>query len=225
MLVLLDLWAPSFHVPMNLRTSTAACVLVLLQLAVAAESGEPQLIWETHLNPSWSGSADSVVDLAVDAQGNPYAFGTTDNIDGLSSSLLVRFDAAGVEKWIAVTMAGGPRFTRGNALALDHSGRPIVVSTSRKADGTDGQLIVMKWSSTAELLYAELLFSALIDQPAGTNGEGVAVVVDANDYFYVLANHHPLGTQPDELTTAYLRKYTPEGELEWALALTRTDAQ
>jgi hypothetical protein len=192
---------------------------VLLQLTFGAKGDEPRLIWESHLNPTWQGSADSTVDLALDAQGNSYVFGTTDTIDGSTASLLVRFDTAGVEKWIAFTQAGGPRFTRGNAVALDHLAQPIVVSTSRKADGTDGQLIVMKWSATSEFLY-----SALINQPAGTSAEGVAVAVDASDHFYVLANHHPLGTPPDWQTTAYLRKYAPDGQPEWALALTRSDS-
>jgi hypothetical protein len=203
---------------MNSNASVAAFVLVLVQLVFGAKGDEPRLVWETHLNPDRPETSDSVAGLAIDAGGSSYVIGTTDTIDGLSSALLVRYDAAGFEKWMARTTTAEPCFTRGNAVALDHLGRPIMVATSRKGDDTDGQLIVMKWSTADDLLY-----SALINQPAGTSGEGVAVAVDASDHFYVLANHHPLGTQPDQLNTAYLRKYTPDGEPEWALALTRDD--
>jgi hypothetical protein len=205
---------------MKLRAPSAACVLVLLQLTIGTKAEEPRLVWETHVNPSWPPAlADSLVDLAVDPGGNSYVVGTTDTIDGLSAALLNRYDASGVEQWMSIFMHGGPRFTRGNALALDRVGNAIIVATSRKGDGTDGQLFVVKWSAAGKLLY-----SVPIDQPAGTSGEGVAVAVDASDHFYVVANNHPLGTQPDQATTAYLRKYTSDGQPEWALALTRSDS-
>jgi hypothetical protein len=213
--------ASLLHIPMNLSASALVSVLVLFQLTIGTKAEEPRLVWETHVNPSWPPAlADSLVDLVVDAGGNSYVIGTTDTIDGLSAALLNRYDPSGVEKWMSITMAGGPRFTRGNALALDRVGNPIIVATSRKGDGTDGQLIVFKWSAAGVFLY-----SALINQPDGTSGEGVAVAVDASDHFYVVANHHPLGTAPDQATTAYLRKYTFDGQPEWALALTRSDAQ
>jgi hypothetical protein len=205
---------------MNLRASFAACVFALPQLSFPATAAEPRLIWETHLNPDRPAVADSVAELALDAQGNPFMVGTTGNIDGLSSVLLNRYNAAGVLQWSAFAMTGGPRFTRGNALALDRAGQPIMVATSQKADGTDGQLIVMKWAANGDFLY-----SAATHPPAGTSEEGVAVAVDSNDYFYVVANRHPLGTTADQQTTAYLRKYTADGQPEWGLALTRTDAQ
>jgi hypothetical protein len=206
--------------PMNLRPTLAAALFAVLPLVFGASAGEPRLIWETHLNPDRPAIADSIAELALDAQANSFVIGTTGNLDGLSSALLARYNPAGAAQWTAVTSAGGPRFTRGNALALDHSGHPIMVATSRQADGTDGQLIVMKWSAAGDFLY-----SALINQPAGTSGKGVAVAVDSSDHFYVLANHHPLGTTADQQTTAYLRKYTPDGQPEWALPLTRSDSQ
>jgi hypothetical protein len=120
-------------------------------------------------------------------------------------------------------MEGGTRrFTRGNALALDQSGQLIFVATSFDANGGDGRLIVMKWSTTGEVF-----FSARINQPEGTNAEGVAVAVDASGSFYVAANHRPAsnpGAPPSTSTTGYLRKYSSTGEPLWALPLNHPDA-
>jgi hypothetical protein len=205
---------------MNLRHSVTVYSLVLLTSAVEGRCSEPRLLWETHLNPGKPSLTDSVADMALDARGNVFVTGSTERSDGATAALLARYDAAGFRKWQSVIPVGGKHFTHGNALALDRQGRPIMVATGTNVDGTGGQLVISKWSASGNLLY-----SALVNQPDGTSAEGVAVAVDANNAFYVVANHRPRSAPADGPTTAYLRKYNPAGKPEWALPLTQSDAQ
>jgi hypothetical protein len=196
---------------MNSRHSVAMRGLVVLALAVEGLCSEPRFQWETHLNPGKPSLSDSVADMALDARGNVFVTGSTEMSDGVTAALVSRYNAAGDRKWKSVFTVVGSRFTRGNALALDREGRPIMLATGTNVDGTGGQLAIIKWSA-----FGKLLYSALINQPDGTSAEGVAVAVDANNSFYVVANHP---------TTAYLRKYNSAGEPEWALPLNGPGAQ
>jgi hypothetical protein len=199
--------------PMNSRHSFAVCGLVFLATVAQGFCSEPRLLFETHLNARKPQLADSVAGMALDARGNVFLAGSTDK-NGGTAALLERHDATGARKWTSLNSVAGKPFTRGNALALDSRGRPILVSTGTDAAGAGGTLAITKSSASGALLY-----SAPIEQPADTSAEGVAVAVDGSDSFYVLANHLPAGAPVTGVETAYLRKYNAAGQPEWALPL------
>jgi hypothetical protein len=200
---------------MNSRHSFAVCGLVFLATVAQGFCSEPRLLFERHLNARKPQLADSITGMALDARGNVFLAGSTDK-NGGTAALLERHDATGARKWTSFNSVAGKPVTRGNALALDSRGRPILVSTGTDADGAGGELAITKWSASGALLY-----SITTEAPADTNAEGVAVAVDGSDSFYVLANHLPTGADGTGVGTAYLRKYNAAGQSEWALPLIR----
>jgi len=147
---------------------------------------------------------DYAVGIALDASGNVYVTGTSDDGDGISDYATIKYDPAGQQQW--VVRYSGPANGGGGAtaMALDTSGNIYVTGTT--SNGNDSDYATIKYNSAGQQQWV-----ALYDGPAG--GEiAHAIALDGSGNVYVTGASQGVGTDLDYATV----KYNSAGQEQWA---------
>jgi len=186
--------------------------ILLFSLLCNTVFGQVNELW----NVRYSGSANGIdqpVDMALDAAGNSYVTGITNNGNDFDV-ITIKYDASGVQQW--TNTYGGVGLDEPKSMTIDNAGNIIVVG-SKFVSGSDWDIFTLKinGSTGAQSWVQTYTGSALFDL-------GNDVAVDAADNVYVAGTYYQSSSNLDYV----LLKYNSAGVFQWDNAggsATRTD--
>ncbi len=153
-------------------------------------------------------SNDYASDIVVDASGNSYVTGYSDDIS--SDVVTIKYTPSGSEVWRSVYDGPLHADDRATAAALDNSGSLIVVGMVTTARTTFGDALydylIIKYDTSGDTLWLRTYDGG----GSFPSDDATAVAVDADDNIYVTGDSY--GTDTDYLTA----KYSPSGDLIWS---------
>lgn len=152
-----------------------------------------------------NGGDDAASAIAVDARGNVYVTGTSERADGSAEFATVKYNADGLQQWVARYSGPGNSTGRAAALALDNSGNVLVSGSS--GDSEQSFATVLKYNSDGLQLWI-----ARYSWPENYSNWVSGFAVDSLRNVYVGG-----GTQSQTGSADYLTlKYRPDGTNLWA---------
>ncbi|MFK8038243.1 MAG: T9SS type A sorting domain-containing protein [Crocinitomicaceae bacterium] len=158
-------------------------------------------LWNTRYNGTGNG-IDQPVDLVIDALGNSYVTGITNN--GADFDVItIKYNNTGALEWTNVY--GGTGLDEPRAMAIDNSGDIIIVG-SRFITSGDWDIFTLKINgATGVQSWAQL--------NAGSNffDLGNDVAIDASNNIYVAGTYYQSATNLDYT----LLKYNSSGAFQW----------
>lgn len=147
-------------------------------------------------------SDDKATALAVDGFGNVYVTGSSIGLNESSDCVTIKYDATGVEQWVARYDGPGNYYDKGVAIAFDGSGNVYVAGSSSGIDRNSDYLLVKYDISGVEQWVATY------------NGYAAnALAVDGLGNAYVTGDGWVSGSRENAVTV----KYDASGNEQWAV--------
>lgn len=148
---------------------------------------------------------DLLMALAVDGSGNVYVTGRSLNVDGNYDYATIKYNAAGVQQWLAPYNGPDELEDYGAALAVDGSGNVYVTGTSENTGG-GWNYATLKYNAGGAQQW-----EARYNGPASGSKEARALALDATGNVYVTGDAFT-GANFDYATV----KYNNAGTQLWA---------
>lgn len=155
--------------------------------------------------PQWAGryngpgnSADEAAGVALDAAGNIYVTGTSYDLQNQSDYATVKYNAAGVQQWVARYNGTGEGEDFASALTVDASGNVYVTGTSYDLV-TGYDIVTVKYNTNGVLIW-----TARYASPGAAIDEGADIAVDGFGNVHVTGSRTAAGTGVDYVTVKYL---------------------
>ena len=179
-------------------------VLVFCLIVTGSAFTQVNELWNSRYNGSGSG-IDQPVDLHLDASGNTYVTGISNNGSDFDV-VTIKYNAAGVLQW--TNTYGGTGLDEPRAITADNAGNIIVVG-SKFISGNDYDIFTLKLNSLtgSQLWQQTFTGSNLYDL-------GNDVAIDASNNVYVAGTYYQSSTNLDYI----LLKYSSAGTFQWANA-------
>ncbi|MEP7157446.1 MAG: fibronectin type III domain-containing protein [Betaproteobacteria bacterium] len=143
--------------------------------------------------------------VAVDAAGNVYATGTTTNGANVDF-LTVKYNAAGVIQWRAITNGGGNSDDIAYAVAVDSAGNVVVTGSSQNGAFTD--YLTVKYDSSGVELWR-----AIMNGDGNADDAAHAIAIDSTGNVFVTGASVNFNGNYDYVTV----KYAPDGSELWRM--------
>jgi len=150
-------------------------------------------------------SADSATALAVDAAGNVYVTGNSLSSVTFDDYATVKYNASGVEQWVARYNGPGNSDDSATALAVDAAGNVYVTGYSF-GSVTSSDYVTVKYNASGVEQWV-----ARYNGPRSSVDRATALAVDAAGNVYVAGNSLGSGTSSDYATV----KYNASGVEQW----------
>lgn len=150
--------------------------------------------------------------IAVDNQGNVYVTGASDSTGSNSDYITIKYNAAGVEQWVARFNGPGNSIDAANALAVDALGNVYVTGFSFGSGSNDYTTI--KYNTTGVQQWV-----ARYNGPGNAEDIANALALDALGNVYVTGQSEGSGTFADYATI----KYNTAGVELWAARFNGAD--
>jgi len=141
--------------------------------------------------------------IDVDPAGNVYVTGRSAGNGTEQDWATVKYDAQGVEQWVARYASTGTGFDEAKAIALDGLGSVYVAGIAFE---TSYDCILVKYSEDGVLDWVRSY-----DGPAGAEDFANALAIDASGEIYVAGTSTGVGTGQDILAI----RYDPFGNIVW----------
>lgn len=145
-----------------------------------------------------AGGSDEASALAVDADGNVYVTGFSQDPVNDFDCVTVKYDASGNRQWVARYDGPAHSYDEGRAVTVDAQGR-VYVTGSSTGSGTRGDYVTIMYDADGN---EELV--QRYDGPAGRLDEANDVVVDGDGGVVVTGASAGSGTGSDYATIRYL---------------------
>ena len=103
--------------------------------------------WVTSYNGT-ANSDDGAVALAIDAPGNVYVTGTSEGLGTSADYITIKYDASGVEQWVAQYNGPGNSWDGAYALAIDAYSNVYVTGVRYYYSGFESEYITIKYNTS-----------------------------------------------------------------------------
>ena len=172
--------------------------LILAIISLATSFAQPTLKWASKFNGPIANDEGKAI--ALDANGNVYVAGSSDNTSGTSDFLTLKYNTAGSLLWSQRYngLANGQDSVR--AIRVDALGNVYITGKSQ-GSGTNINIVTVKYDSTGVQKWA-----SVYNGIAGSNG-GYNLEVDVFGNVYVVGSSNPYDV---------LIKYNGLGVLQWS---------
>jgi len=177
--------------------------MILLALA-SGVLAQPVEEWVARYNGPADGG-DGAYALAVDAEGNVYVTGGSEDIGSDADYLTIKYDANGNELWAARYNGLGIRWDRAQALALDNE-RNVYVTGYSYGSGTDLDMVTLRYDEQGNELWV-----ARYNGPGNGADRAYDLVIGASGNVYVTGYSTGSGSYDDYTTI----KYDADGNELW----------
>jgi len=151
-------------------------------------------------------SEDFASAIAVDGSGNVYVTGLSKGSGTDDDYATIKYNASGVQQWVARYNGPGSSTDQATALALDATGNVYVTGRSI-GSGTSEDYATIKYNSSGAQQWVERYNNAA----GGSFDRATALVVDAAGNVYVTGESFDSGTSGDYATI----KYNSSGLQQW----------
>ncbi len=145
-----------------------------------------------------AGGTDEANDLALDASGNVYVTGLSQDTATDYDFATVKYNTDGALQWVARYDGPAHGYDEARALTVDDQGGIFVTGTST-GDGTRGDFATLKYSQSGTQVWVQRY-----DGPAGRLDEPVALALDGRGGICVTGGSAGDGTITDYATIRYL---------------------
>jgi uncharacterized delta-60 repeat protein len=159
-------------------------------------------------------SFDYATALAVDAAGNVYVTGSSRGLNASDDYATVKYNASGVEQWVARYNGRGNYFDRATALAVDAVGNVYVTGYSVDSATSDEDFATVKYNAAGFEQWV-----VRYNGPSNSHDQAVALAVDAAGNVYVTGYSLGSSTSNDYATI----KYSAFGVEEWVARYNNSD--
>lgn len=160
--------------------------------------------WVKTLNGS-ANLSDAANTIAVDASGNCFVSGLSNESNSQKNGTTVKYNATGVQQWIKYYNAEGDNSDNGSAITVDGSGNSYVAGYTF-GNGSERDICVVKINSSGDTLWVKK-----IDGSAGKTDQANAIAVDASGNVYITGYAKNKITGNDFLTI----KFNALGDTVW----------
>jgi len=150
-------------------------------------------------------SNDGAHALAIDGAGNVYVTGHSDGSGTSSDYATIKYNAAGVQQWVARYNGPGNSYDGATALAIDGAGNVYVTGAS-DGSGTSYDYATVKYNAAGIQQWV-----ARYNGPGNDFDLARALVVDGAGNVYVTGDSYGSGNIPDYATI----KYSATGNQQW----------
>jgi uncharacterized delta-60 repeat protein len=151
--------------------------------------------------------ADGAKALALDAAGNVYVTGRSVGSGTGENYATIKYDASGIQQWVARYTGPGNSLDEATALAVDGSGNVYVTGRS-VGSGTQGDYATIKYSGSGRQEWV-----ARYNGPGNDWDIATAIAVDNSGNVYVTGWSVGSGTERDYATI----KYNSSGVQQWVV--------
>jgi hypothetical protein len=141
--------------------------------------------------------------LALDNTGNVYVTGSSYGVH--YDYATVKYDASGIEQWVARYNGPGSESDQANGLAVDNAGNVYVTGSSR-GSGTSYDYATVKYDSSGVEQWV-----ARYDGPGSYSDEANAIAIDNAGDICITGSSYAPGTKEDYATI----KYSATGLMEY----------
>lgn len=156
---------------------------------------------QPYLSPTQSDQTDKGISIALDASGNIYVTGQSDNDPSIVNNddyITIKYNASGTQQWLSVFNGLGDGTDRPVKIALDPSNNPVV--TGRSFNGTEDDYLTIKYNgANGATLWQQILDRTSNDRPTDmvvntTNGNVYVTGRSKNiNYDYVTVAYNAAG--------------------------------
>jgi uncharacterized delta-60 repeat protein len=154
---------------------------------------------------------DGATALAVDAHGNVYVTGRSEGNGTGSDYATIKYNASGVQQWVARYNGPGNNFDAANAIAVDASGNVYVAGQSTGNGTGASDYATIKYNASGVEQWV-----ARHDGPVHGRDVALALAVDASGNVYVTGGHAVFLDEEDGDRTDYATiKYNASGVEQW----------
>jgi hypothetical protein len=153
-------------------------------------------LWVRRYNGPAGTGTDTPIGLAVDGTGNIYVTGYSAGNGSGTDMLTIKYDAAGVEKWVARYNGPGDTEDFANAITVDDSGNVYVA-------GRSGNFTAFNYTTVAYDSNGTELWAEKYDGPSLGFDEAFAIAVDDKGHLFVTGGSDGVGTDQDYATIRY----------------------
>ncbi len=168
-------------------------------------SDSVQALWVRHYISGHNYGADGASAMSVDAAGNVYVTGYSYGSGTSKDYVTIKYNAAGIEQWVARYNGPGYDDDEAFALVVDAVGNAYVTGYSLDS-GTSRDYATIKYNASGVEQWV-----ARYNGPGNDDDEAFALVVDAVGNVYVTGYSLGSGTSRDYATI----KYNASGTQQW----------
>ena len=136
------------------------------------------MLWMRSFNGTNNGGDYSFA-IALDQNSNVYVTGRADMQQGISNYTSIKYDANGVQQWIAFYDGPAGQVDEARAIFVDAAGNVYVTGRSRGISGLQ-DIATVKYNSQGVQLWV-----AVYNGPGNHDDIGNAIIVDASGNVYV----------------------------------------
>lgn len=179
---------------------------MLAYCSIISMSGVTQVNEEWVARYNGPGNASDVgIDVAIDDEGNVYVTGSSTGVGTFLDYATIKYNAAGVQQWVARYNGPGNFFDEVADLAIDDEGNVYVTGMSGGIEtGTD--YATVKYNSAGVQQWV-----ARYNGPGDSTDAAVSIAVDEAGNVYVTGRSGGIGTGLDYATI----KYNTAGVQQW----------
>lgn len=154
---------------------------------------------------------DRATDMALDASGNAYITGRSDNGDD-DDYITIKYSSAGTQQWVKQYDGTGAGNDRPTAICLGSDGSVLVTGQSDVAIGTaeNDNFITIKYNGTGTQLW-----TASFSGAAGGEDIPSAICTDANGNVYVTGESFVMTSNNADVKGFASIKYNASGVTQW----------